>query len=112
MFGPDVSSSVTTSELRKLVEGVRHIERMLTHPVEKDVLAAETLFLRELFSKSIVTCVDLPAGTILEREHVKVKKPGVGIPFEKLPELLGRRLARRVKADHLLREEDFERGVR
>src|SRR5437667_12254227 len=35
MFGPDVAASGTTGELRQLVEGVRFIEGMQLHPVDK-----------------------------------------------------------------------------
>ncbi|MDQ7011967.1 MAG: N-acetylneuraminate synthase family protein, partial [Mariprofundaceae bacterium] len=39
-FGPDVVASLTTAELRQLVEGVRFIEQTLKHPVDKDANAA------------------------------------------------------------------------
>ena len=39
MFGPDVTASVTTSELAELVRGVRFIDGMLAHPVDKDLMA-------------------------------------------------------------------------
>jgi N-acetylneuraminate synthase len=108
MFGPDVSASVTTSELRQLVEGVRFIEEMKASPVDKDAMAQEVAPLRDLFTKSIVARVDLPAGTVLREEHLAVKKPGTGIPASRLPELIGRQLRRDVKADELLREGDLE----
>lgn len=108
MFGPDVSSSVTTSELHQLVEGVRFIERARREHVDKDVLARELDSLRKLFTKSIVARVDLPAGTQLRREHVALKKPGSGIPAERLPQVLNRRLKRAVFANTLIVEDDFE----
>ena len=40
-----------------------------------------------------------------------VKKPGLGIPAERLHELFGRRLRRRVAADQLLHEDDLEEGA-
>ena len=42
MFGPDVAASLTTTELRQLVDGVRFIENMVTHPLKKDDLLPET----------------------------------------------------------------------
>src|SRR5947207_3903509 len=39
MFGPDVKASVTTAELRQLVDGIRFIERMRLNPVSKDEMA-------------------------------------------------------------------------
>jgi len=108
MFGPDVVASVTTAELRQLVEGIRFIERMRSHPLDKDASAAETAPLRRLFTRSLVANRALPAGTILAREHVSVKKPGTGLSPDRLEEILGRRLARPVEADQLLAAEDVE----
>lgn len=111
MFGPDVPASVTTGELRQLVEGLRFIERMLAHPIDKDRAADETSALRQLFTKSVVARMDLPAGTILNADNLTGKKPGTGIPAARLPELYGTRLRRSLKADELLRETDVEELV-
>jgi N-acetylneuraminate synthase len=109
-FGPDVTASVTTGELRQLVDGVRFIERALASPVDKESIASELAPVRALFTKSIVARTDLAAGTILRPEYLAVKKPGNGIPAARLPELTGVRLQRDVKADEPLLEEDLERA--
>lgn len=108
MSGPDVPSSVTTAELRQLVEGVRFIEKMVANPVDKDAIAQEMIPLRRLFTKSVVVRMALPAGTVLREEHLALKKPGTGIPADQLPELIGRRLRWDVETDQLLKEEDME----
>jgi N-acetylneuraminate synthase len=107
MFGPDVSVSVTTSELTQLVEGIRFIEKMRANPADKDNAAAETAPMRQLFTKSVVASIDLPPGTVLKEEHLAVKKPGTGIPAEQLPAVIGRTLRRPVKADQVLQDVDF-----
>lgn len=108
MFGPDVPSSVTTTELRQLVDGVRFIEAMRAADVDKDAMAAELAPLRKLFTKSVVARTALPAGTVLRAEHLTTKKPGTGLPASRLPDLLGRRLRRDMAADALLAEEDLD----
>jgi N-acetylneuraminate synthase len=108
MFGPDVIASVTTAELRQLADGIRFIERMLAHPLDKDRSAMETAPLRRLFTRSLVAAADLPAGTVLAREHLVVKKPGTGLPPDALESAIGRRLVRAVAADQLLAAEDIE----
>lgn len=108
MFGPDVPASVTTTELRQLVEGVRFVESMNANPVDKDAVAEEMAPLRQLFTKSIVARVDLPAHTVLAEEHLTTKKPGTGIPASRVKEIVGRRLRHGVKANELLREEDLD----
>ena len=107
-FSPDLPASITTSELRQMVEGVRFIEKMRIHPVDKNVMAREMASVRDLFTKSVVARTDLPAGTILQQEHLTFKKPGTGIPGDKLSRVIGRRLCRPVAADELLRESDLE----
>ena len=104
-FGPDVPASLTTAELRQLVEGVRFLERAL--PVDKDAMAVEMEPLRRMFTKSVVARFDLPEGTVLAPEHLAVKKPGGGIPASRMAELIGGRLRRTVKADEPLRLEDL-----
>lgn len=108
MFGPDVRASVTTAELRQLVDGVRFIETMRAHPVDKDALAADTLPLRRIFTRSIVAARDLEAGRVLLREDLVLKKPGSGLSPERLDEVVGCRLLRPVTADQLLAVEDIE----
>jgi N-acetylneuraminate synthase len=109
MFGPDVPASVTTAELRQLVEGVRFLERARRHPVDKDLLAEEMAPVRQVFTKSVVARTDLPAGTVLLLQHLTVKKPGNGIPAARLPELLGARLRRSLQADEAVQPGDVER---
>ena len=108
MFGPDVIASITTQELRQLVDGIRFIERMRAHPLDKDASAQETAPLRTLFTRSLVASANLPAGTVIAREHVAIKKPGTGLPPDRLEEIIGRRLARPVAADQVLAAEDIE----
>ncbi|CAN5835585.1 N-acetylneuraminate synthase [soil metagenome] len=108
MFGPDVPSSITTTELRQLVDGVRFIETMRAADVDKDVMAQDLSSLRKLFTKSVVARTDLVAGTALRLEDLVVKKPGTGIPAARLPELVGRTLRHSVAADSLLAEADLE----
>lgn len=108
MFGPDVQSSVTPSELRQLVEGVRFIEKMHNSPIDKDEAAGELAPLRAMFTKSIVARSALPAGTELREELLVLKKPGTGLPASALPAIIGRRLRRELKADALIQLDDLE----
>ena len=108
MFGPDVVASVTTAELAQLVTGIRFIEQMRAHPLDKDLSARETAPLRRLFTRSVVAATAMPAGTVLTREHLVIKKPGTGLPPSRLPDVLGKRLTRDVAGDQLLTADDIE----
>jgi N,N'-diacetyllegionaminate synthase len=110
MFGPDVRASITIEQLRQLVEGIRFVERMRAHPVDKDKMAVEMAPLRDIFTKSLVARAPLVAGTVLTEAHLAMKKPGTGIPAGRIAEVVGRRLRRNLEADEQLRLEDLDRG--
>lgn len=106
-YGTSVDASLTTVELRELVEGVRFIETALGSPVDKDSMAKEKENLRPVFFRSVVAKQDLAAGTVLGKDHLTTKKPGTGIPADRLDQMVGRKLARALKKDQLLAEEDL-----
>jgi N-acetylneuraminate synthase len=108
MFGPDVVASITTRELRQLVDGVRFIEKMRATPCDKEALPDSVTSLRDIFMKSVVAADDLEEGTVLRLEHLTTKKPGTGIPARDCPTLIGRRLRRSVPRDTLLSLDDLE----
>lgn len=108
MFGPDVSSSVTPSEFKQLVQGVRFIETMRTHPVDKDQVSQNLEPVRRLFTKSIVAKIGLERGTILTDQLITLKKPGAGLGPEKWASVLGRKLRRAMAADEMITEADLE----
>jgi N,N'-diacetyllegionaminate synthase len=108
MFGPDVVASVTTAEFRQLVDGVRFIESMRAHPVDKTQPPEAAAALRAIFMKSVVAARDLAAGAVLGANDLAAKKPGSGIPARELPSLVGRRLRRAVARDALLSKDDLE----
>lgn len=110
MFGPDVVASLTMEQLRELVQGVRFVETMRAHPVDKAVLPEAAKSLREIFNRSVVSAERLAAGTRLRREHLAAKKPGTGIDANDLESLIGRRLRRAVERDTLLAWDDLEEG--
>ena len=106
-FGPDVAASVTTTELKQLVDGVRFLEAAFAHPLNKDAMATELTEVRTLFGKSVVAAKDLAAGHELGADDLALKKPGTGLPPARLGELIGRRLKVAVPADTLLMETHF-----
>ena len=106
MFGPDLPASVTSSELRMLVDGVRYLGAALAAPVDKDAVAIEMEPMRELFGRSLVARRGLPAGHVLAASDLDAKKPGGGIPPARLEAVVGRRLRRKLSSDEPLCDED------
>jgi N,N'-diacetyllegionaminate synthase len=107
MYGSDARHSLEPGEMADLVRGVRAIEAMLAAKIDK----AETssfMEMKRVFEKSLVALRDIPAGTVLTREMIGIKKPGTGIPPVRLKEVLGKRTLRAVKSDTILTFNDIE----
>lgn len=108
MFGPDVPASVTPQELHMISEGIRFIEEMQTSPVDKSAVDDNIAAMRKIFFKSIVASRNLPAGTVLLREHLSIKKPANGIPASDIDSVIGKTLMRAVERDMPLKFEDIK----
>lgn len=108
MFGPDVSASLTVDELASIVSFRDALAVMDAYPVDKDEMALQLADMRRMFNKSLAPIHDLARGTTIEEHMLTRKKPGTGIPAEKITGVIGRRLARDVSATNLLRWDDLE----
>jgi N,N'-diacetyllegionaminate synthase len=108
MFGPDVCASITTSELRQLVNGVDFIERARLQPVDKGTVPEAVTPLRDIFMKSVVARTNLHSGVILTAEELAFKKPAGGLPPARMHELIGRRLRRDIPQDQMIHMNDVE----
>ena len=107
MFGPDVTSSVTLDELSQIVTA-RDSFRLIEHsPVDKDEYANELNETRSLFSKSLCLGRDLPINHIIQEADLCLRKPGDGIHYDKLNQVVGRKLIKKVDTKRLLKWDDF-----
>jgi N,N'-diacetyllegionaminate synthase len=107
MFGPDAAASLTFNEFSQMVQGIRFTEKMLEHPVDKEVEAAGLEPMRKMFGQSLVIAADLPAGTVLSHGHLTTRKPLIGIPASEFQSVLGAKLRRPVKGGEFLQHSDL-----
>ena len=107
MFGPDTSASLTTQEFTQMVEGVRFINKMIEHPIDKKATAEQMGPMRKMFGQSLVAATDLEAGTVICKENLSCRKPGTGIPSANINSVLGKKLRVPVKASQFLKLDDF-----
>lgn len=108
MFGPDTAASVTFDELALLVRARNAFIEIDGNPVDKDSIAESFASMRTMFGKSLAPARELSAGTLLSPEMLVLRKPGGGIPREAAQEIVGRRLARNVAPERILRWDDIE----
>jgi N-acetylneuraminate synthase len=61
--------------------------------------------------RSIVAARDLKAGSVLTEGDLSAKRPGTGLPPEKINDLIGKTLAKDVEADTLILDSDIRSPV-
>jgi len=99
MFGPDVKSSVTPEQLIDLVQGTRFAWEMRNCAVDKCAQLSGLQKERSIFTRSLVAARDLTAGETVTVEMVAYKKPGGGLTFDDLSNLVGKTLRRSIVRD-------------
>ncbi|MCE9591920.1 MAG: N-acetylneuraminate synthase family protein [Planctomycetes bacterium] len=103
--GPDHSASFEPATFRDYVQLIRHAAAMhgpsykSVRPVEADV--------RNVSRQSLCLTRDLPAGHMLTRADLTVKRPGTGVPAAEMDATIGKRLGRAVRANNLLQGDDL-----
>lgn len=108
MFGPDTTSSLEVAQVEELVKGVREIEIMLVHPVDKEGTAGFE-DLKKTFGKSLAVRRDLPKDYVIQFDDLEARKPaGFGIPPSRFREIIGRKLKRSKGQFEFLSMEDMD----
>lgn len=107
MYGSDARHSMEPEEFRDLVKGIRAIEIMKQNPVDKNKAADSLHEMKDIFEKSIVSLVDIPEKTVITSDMLGAKKPGSGLPVNKIEEIIGKRTTVFIHRDTLLSEDDF-----
>jgi sialic acid synthase SpsE len=100
--GPDHPFAIEPDELKAMVEGIREAEVALGDGAKAGPSEEERREMYTLARRSLVLTRDLSAGTVLEKEHLTVKRPGFGVAPKHLDLVLGRPLRRDVEADDIL----------
>ncbi len=98
--GPDHAFSLSPDELATYVATARAAEQTLgTGQIGMSDVEAEV---RAVARQSVVAAAAIPAGTVLTGEMLTVKRPGGGIPPERLESLIGRELTVDLVRDTML----------
>lgn len=106
-YGSDAKHSLEPEEFRQLVAGIRAIETMLAHPVDKNNLKVFRS-MKSIFEKSLVTVEPVAKGEAFSKDTIGVKKPGGGLPPKKYRAIIGSRAKRNLSAGVTLRAADVQ----
>ena len=108
MFGPDSKSSLTIQEIKKLVEGVRFIEKSLEYKIDKSDNSSY-VELKNIFEKSLALNKDKKLGDTITFDDLEAKKPyGYGVSAKHYRELIGKRLTKNLYKWDFITGDDYE----
>lgn len=98
-FGPDTSSSLEVDELKKMVDGIRFVEKGINKVLNKDIVAKSKKETKNLFARSAFYCRNLKKGHVIEQSDIMMKKPGGGLLEKDTLFFTGKKLSKDVIKD-------------
>lgn len=101
--GPDHAASLEPDELRLLVEGIRAVQSARGDGVKRPT--PEEAATAAVARKSLVAARDIAAGETIERDMLAIKRPGTGLPPERLNWVVGRRALKPIRAGSVITQE-------
>ena len=102
--GTDIALSISPEELKELVIGSKAIFE--ARGGRKEILPEEQPTINFAYA-SVVSIADIKKDEVFTEANIWVKRPGTGILAEKYWDILGKKAAKEIKKDELLRPGDI-----
>jgi N,N'-diacetyllegionaminate synthase len=103
--GPDHAASLEPAELAAMIRDIRAVEAAMGNGVKAPT--ATELPVRALVRRSVTLISDVPKGSVLSSDVVRLMRPGNGIEPKDLHKVLGRVAGRDLPAGHTLEWTDL-----
>jgi len=100
--GPDHKASLEPDELKKMITEIRNVEKALGS-FEKKPTKSEKQMIKKV-RKSLVARGDIQKGSIIKKEMIEIKRPGVGIEPSKIYDITGKKAKRQIKKDEIIKK--------
>lgn len=98
--GPDHKASLEPNELKEMINCIRNVEKALGNGIKRPTKNEEKI--KKAVRKSIVARTKIPKGTVITKEMLDFKRPGIGIEPKYLEKVVGKRVKRDIEADELI----------
>tara|TARA_B100000427_G_scaffold327155_1_gene337287 strand:+ start:11776 stop:12807 length:1032 start_codon:yes stop_codon:yes gene_type:complete len=104
-IGMDNQLATEPEEMKELVDRCNNVYIALGEE-KREVLPAEQQK-REEMRRSIVASRNLKAGDVVSLSDLDVKRPGIGIPANKIYEIVGKKVNKDIEKDFVIFEKDL-----
>ena len=107
MNGPDHFASITTVELKSLVNDIRRTEKILGSKLKK--VQKEEMSMKNVSRKSLIYKTNLNMGHIVRDKDITSIRPGIGLLGNKIKLIIGKKIKKKVIKGSFVRVSDFEK---
>lgn len=104
--GPDHKASLEPDELKRMVNKIRETEEILGSYEKKPTKSEEKIM--NLVRKSIVAIKEIEKGTIINKNMIAVKRPGVGVSPSQIDKIIGKKAKRTIAKDEIFQADMVE----
>ena len=106
--GPDHSFAMDPKDFRKMVDDIKHMEKLLGNP--KKIIYEEEKPQYVSMKRGLKASVSLTKGTVLKREHINVLRPCQEdtVPADKLSEVIGKTISVDIEINKPIKIEDIK----
>jgi N-acetylneuraminate synthase len=105
MEGPDHKASLNPEELTNWAKNIRNIEIALGSFTKEP--SKSELEIAKVVRRSIVSRREIKIGEIIKKEDLIMKRPGSGIPPNKIEEVIGNAVSRTIPKDKIIEWDDI-----
>ena len=102
--GPDHKASLEPSELKKMIEEMKKVDKILGSFEKKPTKSEKEVM--KLVRKSLVAKNDIKKGSIINKKMIEIKRPGIGIQPADLDKIIGKKAKK-----HILKDEVIEKNM-
>ena len=104
-MGMDNNMATEPEKMKELVRYCHNVYQSMG--TQTRVISQQEQEQRQKMRRSVIATQNLAKGTVIEKTHLGLKRPGTGFSAENLHKLIGRSLCNNVEKDALLTESDF-----
>lgn len=107
MKGPDHKVSFTPKKMKDFIKNVKIVESAIG--CEEKRIDSRIKKVRNVFLNSVVTSKNLVEGDLISLDNITFKKPGTGILSSDYQKILGCKVKKDLKKNHILTLKDLEK---
>lgn len=100
LSGPDHPFALEPDELKAMIQAIRDTEKALGSPIKKPTMAEKET--HQSGRRSLVAICPIQKGTIITKEMIGVKRPGLGIQPKFVDIVVGRQARKDIEQDDIL----------